>query len=142
MANTSIIVAMGYNGGTNKRGYYRRNHGMYSKSSYRSGEKFLSNFLLGALGLLATAASALLRLIISVLRENTSHRKKTCTIHNLGVLCSCLSYCRFCLIFIRLPADIFLNTFTQVSQVHDYLLMRELCVLRDLNTFISCFIVF
>ncbi|MBS7293115.1 MAG: hypothetical protein KIG75_05760 [Bacteroidales bacterium] len=71
---------MGYNGGTNKRGYYRRNHGMYSQSSYRSGEKILSNFLLGALGLLATAASALLRLTISVLRENTSHREKN--LHN------------------------------------------------------------
>lgn len=50
---------MGYNGGTNKRGYYRRYHGMYSKSSYRSGEKILSNFLFGGLGLLAAGASAL-----------------------------------------------------------------------------------
>lgn len=50
---------MGYNGGTNKRGYYRRYNGMYSKSSYRSGEKILSNFLFGGLGLLAAGASAL-----------------------------------------------------------------------------------
>ena len=49
---------MGYNGGVNKRGYYRRNHGMYKKSSYRSGEKILSGIILGGLGLLATAASA------------------------------------------------------------------------------------
>lgn len=50
---------MGYNGGTNKRGYYRRNHGMYSKSSYKSGEKILSNTILGGLGLIAAAGSAL-----------------------------------------------------------------------------------
>lgn len=43
---------MGYNGGINKRGYYRRNHGMFSKSSYRSGEKILSNLIIGGLGLL------------------------------------------------------------------------------------------
>lgn len=49
---------MGYNGGINKRGYYRRNHGMYRKSSYRSGEKILSGLLLGGLGLLAVAASS------------------------------------------------------------------------------------
>lgn len=50
---------MGYNGGTNKRGYYRRNHGMYSKSSYKFGEKILSNTILGGLGLIAAAGSAL-----------------------------------------------------------------------------------
>lgn len=50
---------MGYNGGTNKRGYYRRFNGMYSKSSYRSGEKILSNFILGGVGLLATGAKAI-----------------------------------------------------------------------------------
>lgn len=49
---------MGYNGGTNKRGYYRRYHGMYRKSSYRSGEKILSGLILGGLGLIATAASS------------------------------------------------------------------------------------
>lgn len=49
---------MGYNGGINKRGYYRRNHGMYRKSSYRSGEKILSGLLLGGLGLVAVAASS------------------------------------------------------------------------------------
>lgn len=43
---------MGYNGGINKRGYYRRNHGMFSKSSYRSGGKILSNLIIGGLGLL------------------------------------------------------------------------------------------
>jgi hypothetical protein len=50
---------MGYNGGTNKRGYYRRYNGMYSKSSYRSGEKLLSNTILGGLGLLGAGVSAL-----------------------------------------------------------------------------------
>lgn len=49
---------MGYNGGTNKQGYYRRYHGMYSKSSYRSGEKILSNFIFGSLGLLAATGKA------------------------------------------------------------------------------------
>jgi hypothetical protein len=32
---------MGYNGGINKRGYYRRNNGMYKKSSSKFGEKLL-----------------------------------------------------------------------------------------------------
>lgn len=49
---------MGYNGGINKRGYYRRYHGMYRKSSYRSGEKILSGLILGGLGLVAAAASS------------------------------------------------------------------------------------
>ena len=49
---------MGYNGGINKRGYYRRYNGMYRKSSYRSGEKILSGLILGGLGLVAAAASS------------------------------------------------------------------------------------
>ena len=49
---------MGYNGGINKRGYYRRYHGMYRKSSGRSGEKILSGLILGVLGLGAAAASS------------------------------------------------------------------------------------
>lgn len=49
---------MGYNGGINKRGYYRRYHGMYRKSSGRSGEKILSGLILGGLGLVAAAASS------------------------------------------------------------------------------------
>lgn len=48
---------MGYNGGINKRGYYRRHYG-YSKSHYRSGERIFSGIILGGLGLLATAASS------------------------------------------------------------------------------------
>ena len=50
---------MGYNGGINKRGYYRRYNGMYSKSSNRSGSKLLSNTVLGGLGLLGAGVSAL-----------------------------------------------------------------------------------
>ena len=49
---------MGYNGGINKRGYYRRYHGMYRKSSYRSGEKILSSLIIGGLELISTAASS------------------------------------------------------------------------------------
>lgn len=49
---------MGYNGGINKRGYYRRYHGMYSKSSYRSSEKILSGLILGGLGLISAAVSS------------------------------------------------------------------------------------
>lgn len=49
---------MGYNGGINKRGYYRRYHGMYRKSSYRSGEKILSDLVLGGLELISTAVSS------------------------------------------------------------------------------------
>lgn len=49
---------MGYNGGINKRGYYRRYHGMYRKSSYRSGEKILSGLIIGGLELIPTAASS------------------------------------------------------------------------------------
>lgn len=49
---------MGYNGGVNKRGYYRRYHGMYRKSSYRSGEKILSGLILGGLELISIAASS------------------------------------------------------------------------------------
>ena len=51
---------MGYNGGINKRGYYRRYHGMYRKSSYRSGEKILSGLIIGGLKLIFTAASSTL----------------------------------------------------------------------------------
>ena len=47
---------MGYNGGINKRGYYRREHGMYKKSSYRFGEKILSNFIKGGISLLVDLA--------------------------------------------------------------------------------------
>lgn len=50
---------MGYNGGTNKRGYYRHVNGMYSKSSYKSGSRIFTNTILGGLGLLASAGSAL-----------------------------------------------------------------------------------
>lgn len=50
---------MGYNGGINKRGYYRRYNGMYSKSSSRSGSKLLSNTVLGGLGLIGAGVSAL-----------------------------------------------------------------------------------
>ncbi len=42
---------MGYNGGTNKRGYYRRNHGMNSKSSMKYGSNFLANIFSGGLEL-------------------------------------------------------------------------------------------
>lgn len=48
---------MGYNGGINKRGYYRRYHGMYRKSSGRSGEKIVSGLILGGLGLIAAATT-------------------------------------------------------------------------------------
>lgn len=64
---------MGYNGGINKRGYYRRNHGMYRKSSYRSGEKILSGLILGGLGLVATAVSS------ASSPNNTSTRKRKTT---------------------------------------------------------------
>ena len=47
---------MGYNGGINKRGYYRRNHGMYKKSSYRTGERLLGNIFSGGIGLLSLLA--------------------------------------------------------------------------------------
>lgn len=43
---------MGYNGGVNKRGYYRRNNGMYKKSSYKSGEKLMGGLISGGLSLL------------------------------------------------------------------------------------------
>ena len=66
---------MGYNGGINKRGYYRRNHGMYRKSSYRSGEKILSGLILGGLGLVATAVS-------SASSQNTSSTRKRKTTTN------------------------------------------------------------
>ncbi len=42
---------MGYNGGINKRGYYRREHGMMSKSSVKSGSRIASNIIWGGLGL-------------------------------------------------------------------------------------------
>lgn len=51
---------MGYNGGTNKRGYYRRNNGMYSKSSMKSGSRIFTNFLLGSIGLIGSLGKALL----------------------------------------------------------------------------------
>lgn len=43
---------MGYNGGINKGGYYRRNHGMYKKSSYRTRERLLGNIFSGGIGVL------------------------------------------------------------------------------------------
>lgn len=43
---------MGYNGGINKRGYYKRGHGMYSKAADKSVEKILTNIILVGLGLL------------------------------------------------------------------------------------------
>ena len=54
-----FIITMGYNGGINKRGYYRRYSGMVSKSSYRSGGKIASNAILGGLGLLGAGINAL-----------------------------------------------------------------------------------
>lgn len=50
---------MGYNGGVNKRGYYRRNHGMYSKSSIKSGSRILSNIFLGGLGMMISLGNSL-----------------------------------------------------------------------------------
>lgn len=50
---------MGYNGGTNKRGYYRRYNGMYSKSSVKSGSKLITNTILGGLGLISTIGAAI-----------------------------------------------------------------------------------
>lgn len=43
---------MGYNGGINKRGYYRRNNGMYKKSSSKFGEKLIGNIIGSGLSLL------------------------------------------------------------------------------------------
>lgn len=51
---------MGYNGGTNKRGYYRRFNNMQSKSAYKSGEKILQNSILCSLGLVALAGKAVM----------------------------------------------------------------------------------
>ncbi|HJG88351.1 hypothetical protein [Barnesiella viscericola] len=51
---------MGYNGGINKRGYYRRNHGMISKSSMNFGSKILTNSFLGGLGLMGSLKRNLL----------------------------------------------------------------------------------
>lgn len=48
---------MGYNGGINKRGYYRRNNGMYSKSSMKYGNKILTNFISGGISLLSIFAN-------------------------------------------------------------------------------------
>lgn len=45
---------MGYNGGVNKRGYYRRNNGMYKKSSYKSGERLIGNIIASGIGLLCS----------------------------------------------------------------------------------------
>lgn len=50
---------MGYNGGTNKRGYYRRYNGMYSKSSSKSGAKIFANTILGGLGLISAIGGAI-----------------------------------------------------------------------------------
>ena len=49
---------MGYNGGINKRGYYRRQNGMYKKSSYRYGEKILSNFIKVGIGLITAVVNS------------------------------------------------------------------------------------
>lgn len=67
---------MGYNGGVNKRGYYRRYHGMYRKSSYRSGEKILSGLIISGLGLISTAASSTSN------PKGTSTRKKAVSEQN------------------------------------------------------------
>lgn len=49
---------MGYNGGLNKRGYYRRNNGMHSKSSIKSGTKLVTDIFFGGLGLIATLGNS------------------------------------------------------------------------------------
>lgn len=67
---------MGYNGGINKRGYYRRKHGMFRKSSYRSGEKILSGFILGGLGLIAAASST------STIKSSLSRTRKSTTMQS------------------------------------------------------------
>ncbi len=54
---------MGYNGGINKRGYYRREHGMGSKSAYNSGSRMLTNLLFGGLGLIALGGQSLFKAI-------------------------------------------------------------------------------
>lgn len=52
---------MGYNGGINKRGYYRRNHGMASKSSMKFGSKILSNFVGGSLDMISLLGKSVLK---------------------------------------------------------------------------------
>lgn len=71
---------MGYNGGINKRGYYRRYHGMYRKSSYRSGEKILSGLIIGGLGLISIAASS-----ISNPKGTSTRKRKTVSEQNACV---------------------------------------------------------
>ncbi len=51
---------MGYNGGVNKRGYYRRNNGMYSKSAYKRGSKITDNIFTAGLGLFSILGGALI----------------------------------------------------------------------------------
>ena len=68
---------MGYNGGINKRGYYRRYHGMYRKSSYRSGEKILSGLILGGLELISTAVSS-----TSNPKGTSTHKRKAVSEQN------------------------------------------------------------
>lgn len=51
---------MGYNGGINKRGYYRRNNGMYSKSASKRGSKIMDNTLIAGLGLFSILGGALI----------------------------------------------------------------------------------
>ena len=66
---------MGYNGGTNKRGYYRRFNGMQSKSTYKSGEKILENAILGSLGLVALAGKAVVDLAKNAPMPTENNRK-------------------------------------------------------------------
>lgn len=66
---------MGYNGGTNKRGYYRRFNGMQSKSTYKSGEKILENAILGSLGLVALAGKAVVDMAENAPMPTESNRK-------------------------------------------------------------------
>lgn len=55
-----MFFDMGYNGGLNKRGYYRRNHGMIHKSSMNFGSKILTNIFGGGLSLTGTLGRSLL----------------------------------------------------------------------------------
>ena len=56
----NLLYIMGYNGGVNKRGYYRRNNGMYSKSASKRGSKIMDNTLIAGLGLFSLLGGALI----------------------------------------------------------------------------------
>ena len=95
---------MGYNGGINKRGYYRRYNGMYSKSSYRSGSKLLSNTVLGGLGLIGAGVSAFSELADSAPEVAKSdykhfspkrHRVKYIICGIIALLCPIASFATF-----------------------------------------------